>query len=152
MSGRDHPDVLVPPPAVYVIGFLVAVLVRNWLPRLALPFAHAIGAAVVAIALLLFTWGVITMKRAGTNVVPTNPSTTVVAHGPFRFTRNPLYLSMTLAYLGGALWLRATTALVLLPLLIIVMHFLVITREERYLEAKFGDDYRNYRQRVRRWL
>ena len=92
------------------------------------------------------------MRRAGTNVRPDQPATTIVMGGPFRFTRNPLYVGTTGLYVGVALLVDALRPLVLLVPLLAIVEWGVICREERYLEAKFGDAYRTYRARVRRWL
>jgi protein-S-isoprenylcysteine O-methyltransferase Ste14 len=80
------------------------------------------------------------------------PTTTIVEKGPYRFTRNPMYLAMSCAYLGLALVLNNLWALVLLPFVVLVVDRFVIRREESYLTAKFGDPYREYCARVRRWL
>ena len=92
------------------------------------------------------------MLRAHTNIDPSRPATALVTSGTFRISRNPLYLSMVLLYVGAALSYRLTAALVMLPIALILLHFGVIRREERYLEGKFGDQYRDYRSHVRRWI
>ena len=92
------------------------------------------------------------MRRAETNVDPRKPATTVVTGGPFRFTRNPLYLSMTLIYGGIAAVANALPAALLLPIVLHLMRRGVIEREERYLERKFGDEYIEYRVRTPRWI
>jgi protein-S-isoprenylcysteine O-methyltransferase Ste14 len=92
------------------------------------------------------------MKRAGTNVDPREPTTTIVTGGPYRFTRNPLYLSMTLVYAGITALANALPAALLLPAVLAFMRRGVIEREERYLERKFGDEYMDYKARVRRWI
>jgi len=91
------------------------------------------------------------MLRARTNIDPYKPSTALVTGGPYRFTRNPIYVAMTLLYVGAALSFRIIPALILLPVALLLLQFGVIRREERYLEAKFGDRYREYRSSVRRW-
>ena len=91
------------------------------------------------------------MLRARTNIDPYKPATALVTGGPYRFTRNPIYVAMTLLYVGAALSFRIIPALILLPIALLLLQFGVIRREERYLEAKFGDRYRQYRSRVRRW-
>ncbi len=92
------------------------------------------------------------MEQAKTNVNPSLPATTLVTDGPFRFSRNPMYLARTLLYVGlGLLANSLAVLLTAVPLLMVVQHG-VIKREEHYLEAKFGDAYRQYRARVRRWL
>jgi len=92
------------------------------------------------------------MRRAGTNVRPDQPATAIVVDGPFRFTRNPLYLGLTGLYAGVALLVDALWPLLLLVPLLVIVKWGVIHREERYLEAKFGETYRLYKARVRRWL
>jgi len=92
------------------------------------------------------------MTRAGSNV-PTNlPTTTIVERGPYRFTRNPIYLGMFLALIGLTVALDNFWLLAMLVLFAIVIRYGVVAREEAYLERKFGDVYRSYRSRVRRWL
>jgi protein-S-isoprenylcysteine O-methyltransferase Ste14 len=92
------------------------------------------------------------MERVGTNVNPTLPSTALVEAGPFRFSRNPLYVALTFMYVGLALLANALWVLALIVPVMVLMHYGVVRREERYLEAKFGDAYRDYRSRVRRYL
>jgi protein-S-isoprenylcysteine O-methyltransferase Ste14 len=92
------------------------------------------------------------MKRAGTNIRPDQPTLAVVSDGPFRFTRNPLYLSLTGLYLGITLLADALWPLLLLVPVLVVLQWGVVAREERYLEAKFGEPYRAYKARVRRWV
>ena len=92
------------------------------------------------------------MKRAGTNVRPDQPSLAIVTDGPFRFSRNPMYLATTGLYLGTTLLVNTPWPLVLLPPMLLILHWGVVRREERYLEAKFGEPYRAYKSRVRRWV
>jgi protein-S-isoprenylcysteine O-methyltransferase Ste14 len=91
-------------------------------------------------------------RRLGTNVRPSQPTTLVATTGPYRWTRNPMYLGMALIYAGLAIGFDGPIAFALLPLVLIAIQTQVIAREERYLEAKFGDDYRCYKAEVRRWL
>jgi protein-S-isoprenylcysteine O-methyltransferase Ste14 len=92
------------------------------------------------------------MQAAGTNVNPALPTTAIVASGPFRFSRNPLYLALTLLYLGLTLAFNTWWGIVVLIPVLIIMHRGVVLREERYLEQKFGETYRHYRSKVRRYL
>jgi len=93
-----------------------------------------------------------TMKRAGTNVLPNRPALTIVSSGPFRFTRNPIYVANAVVYLGLALILNTLWPIFLFVPMLIVLDWGIIRREERYLEAKFGETYLDYKRRVRRWL
>ena len=76
----------------------------------------------------------------------------IIQSGPFRISRNPVYLADTLCYVGVAILLNTAWPLLFLPVVLLVMHRGVILREERYLEQKFGDEYNSYKMRVRRWL
>lgn len=111
-----------------------------------------IGLALVAMGIGTANWGRRTMQAAGTNIDPTRPATAIVTSGPFRFTRNPLYLALTILYLGLTVALDTWWGVVVMVPLLIVMHRGVVLREERYLEVKFGESYRAYKARVRRWL
>lgn len=107
----------------------------------------------MAIAALIGLSGAWALRRAGTTISVDRPTTAIVASGPYRYSRNPLYVALTLLYLGlGAAALNTLWALVLLPPLLVVIQRGVIEREERYLERKFGEEYRRYKRRVRRWL
>jgi protein-S-isoprenylcysteine O-methyltransferase Ste14 len=97
-------------------------------------------------------WGRRTLQAAGTNVNPALPATAIVDSGPFRFSRNPLYLALTLVYVGLTLAFNTWWGIVVLVPLLIIMHRGVVLREERYLEQKFGETYRQYRAKVRRYF
>jgi protein-S-isoprenylcysteine O-methyltransferase Ste14 len=101
---------------------------------------------------VLAQWGARTMRRAGTNVLPNKPSLAIVTDGPFRFTRNPLYLTNAIFYVGLTFIFNTVWPLLLLVPMLFVVDWGIIRREERYLEAKFGGDYLAYKVRVRRWL
>lgn len=153
-TATDHPGVVVLPPRLY-IGALVVVLVLRWFWRMPIAGSGVTfwpGLVVVALGLGLGFWGRVTMTRAGTNVNPGRPTTAVVASGPFRLTRNPLYIAVTLVYLGITLAINTWWGIVALVPVLLIMHRGVVLREERYLEGKFGESYRQYRTRVRRYL
>ncbi len=145
----DRPGVIAPPPLIFVAALATGYFLRNNFVRVGSP---AIGAAIAVIGLMIVALAFAPMLRARTNIDPYKPASTLITSGPFRFSRNPIYLGTTLLYIGAALSFRLTAALVLLPIALIVLHYGVIRREERYLERKFGDHYRNYRARVRRWF
>jgi len=135
---------------------VIAGLALNWLvPLPLLPAdlpAGGLGAMVFVLALALFAWAIVTITRAGSNV-PTNlPTTTIVENGPYRFTRNPIYLAMFLGLIGLAIAFDNLWLLMMLVPFALVIRYGVVTREEAYLERKFGDVYSGYRSRVRRWL
>jgi protein-S-isoprenylcysteine O-methyltransferase Ste14 len=153
MAEADNAGVVVRPPLLYVAA-LGAMLVLRWLWPLPILGDAAFwpGLAVVVLAVGLLIWGRRTLVAGGTNVDPSLPSTAIVSAGPYRFSRNPLYVGLALVYLGLTLALDSWWGIVLLALVLIVMHVGVIQREERYLEQKFGDGYRQYRSAVRRYL
>ena len=150
----DSPGVLVWPPLLYGGAFLLGLVLGRLLPLGRLPAvpARIVGGLCLAAGLAIAWWGEQVMQRAGTNVRPDLPSTALVTDGPFRYTRNPLYIGLTLLYAGVALLIPSTWPLLLLVPVLLLMRWGVVAREERYLEHKFGEPYRTYLGRVRRWL
>ena len=153
-AAQDSSGVRFPPPLVFVLGLVVGWALHR-LVDLPAP-GDLVGGILAALcfvtgALLLFgSLGVFRSSRI--DPLPWRPTSALTLRGPYRFTRNPMYLGMALVYVGAALLFELTWALLLLPLVIAIVQTQVIAREERYLEARFGDDYRAYRARVRRWL
>lgn len=142
------------PQLIYAIPLGAALLLDRWHPMRSLPSRLA---APVGILLVLFalTVGLATVRRfraAGTSLQPWEPTTSLITDGPFRLSRNPVYLGYTLLYLGVGFWVNSVWPLLLLPLVVWLMHRLVISREETYLDSRFGETYQAYKQRVRRWL
>ena len=150
----DHADMRVPPPLLYLAAFLVGLALERLLPMPVIPHSvgRPLGAVLVTAWAGLMFWSGDSFRRARTSVLPIRPTTALVTVGPFSFTRNPMYLSLALLYAGLALWLGTVWPLVLLLPLLLLVQRVVIEREERYLERKFGEEYRRYRARVRRWL
>ena len=151
---NDKPGVIMLPPVLYGIG-LLAILAARWswplpIAESSLPFW--IGISLLAVGGAFGIWGQMLMSAAGTNVSPARPTTAVVMSGPFRISRNPLYLALNLAFLGLTLAMNSWWGVVALAVLLPLMHFGVILREERYLERKFGESYLRYKARVRRYL
>jgi protein-S-isoprenylcysteine O-methyltransferase Ste14 len=153
-TDADTPGVIAPPPLIYAGPLVAGLLFQRVWPRRALPapLARLLGVVLLPLGLALVGWAALTMRQAGTNIRPDRPATALVTWGPFRVSRNPGYLAMTLLYLGIALWRNALWPLVALPGVLAVITRGVIEREERYLERRFGDAYVHYRTRVRRWL
>ena len=152
---EDSPGVRFPPPFLFVLGFGAGLLLRRLIALPLLPrstFLLVLAWALVFAGLGLGLWAAGTFFRARTALIPHRPATEFVVRGPYRFSRNPMYVSLTLLYVGLALWVGTVWPLVLLPLVLVGLWRLVIQREEAYLERAFGADYLAYRQRVRRWL
>jgi protein-S-isoprenylcysteine O-methyltransferase Ste14 len=150
----DNAGVMVPPPLIYVAFFLGGVGMQRYVPLPPLPaWTARILAGVLVLSWLLITiWSFRRFWVSGTSIVPVRPSTALVIEGPYRLTRNPMYLGLLSLYLGVTCWSGLMWPLILTPVLVWVIHVTVIGREERYLIRKFGDDYRRYQAQVRRWL
>jgi protein-S-isoprenylcysteine O-methyltransferase Ste14 len=160
MAGIVKPDddsasVTFPPPLVYLGSWLLGLLVDR-LGGFALPLETSTRIAAVAILVTLGAMiGLAANQRfirAKVDVRPWKATSGVIRTGIYRLTRNPMYLGMALGYLGLTLGMASPSALVLFVPLIAVIQTQVIVREERYLEAKFGDEYLDYKTSVRRWL
>ena len=153
-TNDDHPGVVIFPPLLFVVCAAGGALVYLVFPfRLALgPWIRSLGGALVLAAIAFALWGQRTMRAAGTNIRPDQPATAIVSDGPFAFTRNPLYLSLLAMFAGIGIAAASLTFLAVIVPLALVLHFGVVLREERYLDAKFGGTYRAYRARVRRWI
>lgn len=143
------------PPAPYA----AALLGGWWLDRnvhaLALDggaMLPVLGWLLVGIGLALFGWTLWTFARHRTTVNPYRAASTLCTEGPFRFSRNPIYLGDWLLLAGVALLLETAWPLLFAPLIWVVLRYGVIRHEEAHLEARFGDSYRAYKARVRRWL
>ena len=151
---EDHPGVPIAPPLLFVLPILASLALEWFIPT---SFAHGAlrwipGALFFVAGIALIVGGFITQKRAGTDPIPFNPSTRIVAHGLYRFTRNPMYVGFALATFGLAILVDSTWTLCVVPIGLVLIDRMVIEREERYLERKFGEEYLNYKRRVRRWI
>jgi protein-S-isoprenylcysteine O-methyltransferase Ste14 len=152
----DNPGVIAPPPLLYAAALgsgltLDFLLLRT---QTGTPGALRYGLAILLLVAssALIVGALKSFRRAGTNAAPWQPSTAIVTDGVYAFTRNPMYGAMMLLYLAIAIAADSVIALLFLVPLLIVMHYGVVLREERYLEAKFGDQYRHYKHAVRRWI
>ncbi len=151
---KDNPNVIAPPPLIFLSGLLVGGFVSWFFPS---PFVPTTFSVVAGVLFILAGLGVIAaafvkMRRAQTNVEPWKPTTAIVTGGVYGISRNPIYLGMILIYLGVSFLFNSFWFLPLLALVLFLMHYGVILREEMYLERKFGGEYLNYKNRVRRWI
>jgi len=145
---------LVRPPLVYLISLATGALMQLATPLPFLPGAIAVplGAALVAAAITLFSYSIAKFRAARTPVPARKPTTVIVRTGPYRFSRNPIYLSFSLLQLGIAIWVNSLWLLATLASAVALIHYVVIRREEQYLERRFGAQYLAYKTSVRRWL
>lgn len=150
----DNPGVIAPPPLIFAGPLAIGLLLNLKFPIRFLPrrVTSILGVTLIGISVALVSQAFQRMRRAGTNVNPTEPATVLVTEGPFKYTRNPLYLSQALFYAGVSILANALWAMLLLPAVLFLINRGVIDREERYLERKFGEQYKQYKERVRRWI
>jgi len=154
---QETAGVIAPPPLIYA-GTLTLGLILHWLvpihllPKRSGSLRRVLGMLLIAAGVLQALWAAFTMIRSGNNPEPSHPVVSLVTGGPFRFSRNPIYIAMTAGYIGLSLLLGTLWHVILLPGLISIMNWGVVRREEDYLTRRFGDDYREYTQQVRRWL
>ena len=139
------------PPAIHLASIAIGFLLQWAVPMRT--FGMKIpGVFVLAIALGLIVWTAILMFRAGTTPNPTRPTTALLIDGPFRFTRNPMYLANELIVIGVGLAANAPWVILMAIPAALLTRRLVIDKEERYLETKFGTEYLDYKAHVRRWV
>ena len=145
---------VVRPPLLYLSSLVTGSMIQFAVP---LPFvprvlAAPLGAPLVVVAVVLFSYAVKEFRAAGTPVPARKPTTVIVRTGPYRLSRNPIYLAFSLLQLGIAIWVNSLWLIATLVAAVALIHYVVIPREERYLEGRFGAAYLNYKVSVRRWL
>ena len=153
-AAPDHAQVIAPPPLLVVAALLAGGGLRFRWPMALWPWGRGWIPATACFLVAAFLAGAAVRRiwQMRTTVLPHRTTTVLVTSGPFRFTRNPIYLAMGVGMAGIALAVNSLALLVMIVPWAVVMRYGVIAREERYLEGKFGDDYRAYCRRVRRWL
>jgi protein-S-isoprenylcysteine O-methyltransferase Ste14 len=142
---------LVRPPLVYLASLAIGTLLQFAMPLPFLP-APLLGAGLIVVALALLSYSIAEFRAAGTPVPARKPTRVIVRTGPYRISRNPIYLAYSLLQLGIAIWANSLWLVATLLGAVGVIDFFVIPREERYLEHKFGAEYLDYKDSVRRWL
>ena len=150
----DSAGVVAPPPLIYLGGLAVGFALEALLPGTSVSgvVQWVLGGVLLVAGLVLLGSFNTAFQRKGTAVEPWKPTTAIVTTGPYRLTRNPAYLGMALVYIGVALLADALWVLVPLPVVLVIIDRMVIAREERYLERKFGQEYLDYKGRARRWI
>ena len=145
--------VIAPPPLIYGIPLLAGLLADRWQPWPLITERTTVPEGLIMVLLgFVAVPAVLAFRKARTHPEPWKPTKALVTVGPYRYSRNPMYVGFTLCYAGIAIWQNSVWPLLALPVVIAVMRVGVIKREERYLEGLFGDDYRAYRDQVRRWF
>ncbi len=152
-EAADHADVAFRPPVLLAV-FIAIGFAGRWaiqLPFLPVGVSLTVGSTVVALSVGFFLWSAITMLRARVSIPTGEPTDAIVQNGPFRFSRNPIYSSMVYLQLGIGIWANSLWFVGLAIASAGLLTWGVIHQEERYLEEKFGEEYVEYRKRVRRW-
>jgi len=156
MNPNPHlgPGIPVPPPFLYVAALLTGVVLNRAWPLLPLPgsWGYIVGPILIVVSVLIMPPVLRRFRRAGTPFDVRKAASALITDGPYRFSRNPTYMSLTLLYLGLGAILNNGWILVLAVPVLLIMDLWVVRGEERHLEAKFGDDYLRYKATVRRWL
>ena len=159
MRERYGSGIRVPPPAIFIVAFLIGLWLEGAMYRVRMigtdPAPRPlimVGATLITAGVLVALWGVVTFRHHRTAVLPFYPARNLVRTGPYRFTRNPMYLGMTLAHIGGAVALNAMWPLILLPMALVFLYTTVIRKEEAHLTQAFPREYADYIARVRRWI
>jgi protein-S-isoprenylcysteine O-methyltransferase Ste14 len=152
---KDHPGVIAFPPLIWLACAVISGVAQHFIfpsPMMRDEVSLPLGIALAVAAVSLLIWAGSVLKMAGTNVNPSQPALTIVRNGPYRFMRNPMYLALCLLQLSLGFFLNDWIALLFAIPLALILHYGVILREERYLEAKFGDSYLALKREVRRWI
>lgn len=149
----DHPDLPLKPPLIFLFFTALGVGAHHFWPFHARPAGWtAVGIGVTVLALALIQWSAWTFRRNKTAVVPWKPTRVIVDSGPFAISRNPIYVGFALFQVGLGLWSDKLAVVLMVIPAILATGLLIIAKEEEYLERKFGEEYLEYKSRVRRWL
>ena len=151
---QDNPGVIAFSPLIWLVNAVISVLVHLSIrvPIMSHRVCLACGVLFVILAATLALWAFRTMKAGGTNILPSEPALTIVRNGPFRFTRNPVYFAFYLLHIALRFLLNDWITLLFVVPLALVFHYGVVLREEKYLTAKFGESYLQYKREVRWWI
>jgi len=156
--GTSVPDVanlgLARPYLVYLSSIALGLVLHQVWPARLVPrlVSTPVGASIMLLAAFLFLTAVRTLRAAGTPIPGNRPTTTIVRTGPYRFSRNPIYLAFSLLQLGLSIWVSSLALLITLIPAVALIAIVVIPREERYLETRFPSEYLPYKASVRRWI
>jgi protein-S-isoprenylcysteine O-methyltransferase Ste14 len=148
------PGVRIHPPLIFGFSILCGMGLDRLhsLPIPGIEDGRLAGGITITIAILIALWALIGFYRADTDVRPDRPDSALITSGPYRYSRNPLYIVLTLVQVTAALWLNMLWVLLLAPVSTVIINYYAVVREERYLEQRFGPVYLDYKRRVRRWL
>ncbi len=154
MTDKDSSGALAPPPIVYFFCLMVGLgLNYLWpLPFLPQTIQYAFGFTIIALSGLLIGWVLREFSKSKTSFDLRKPTTEIISTGPFRYSRHPTYVSLTILIFGIAIAVDSLWIFVMAIPAVLIVHYFVILREEAYLDRKFGDEYQRYKAAVRRWI
>lgn len=153
-SHSGVPNVKIIPPLVYLAGIVIGIAISIWMPTKIAPdsLAWTLGGILIICGAVLSGSAILKFKGVGTTVRPDRAASTLVVVGPYRITRNPMYLGLALVYVGIAIAVQSVWALILLPVVLTIIQRRAIEPEEAFLERRFGASYIRYKEDVRRWI
>jgi protein-S-isoprenylcysteine O-methyltransferase Ste14 len=150
---KDTPNVIARPPLIYLVFILGGILLQKIIPTQIIPNdMHYFGYVLIVLGVSIVGISIKQFNKAGTTFKVEKPSTSIVKTGLYRFSRNPIYIGLSLIYLGVGIAANNIWIVILLIPILIIVHYGVILREEQYLEKKFAKEYLTYKSRVRRWI
>ncbi len=156
MNSETHigPGIRLPPPVIYLAALLTGIVLNSLWAMSPLPgsWRYIVGSLLIVVNVLIMPPVLRRFRRAGTAFDVRKAASVLITDGPYRFSRNPSYVSLTLMYLGVGIILNNGWILLLVVPVLLVMNLWVVRKEERHLETKFGEDYLRYKAAVRRWL
>jgi protein-S-isoprenylcysteine O-methyltransferase Ste14 len=150
----DNAEVAFHPPRLLLATIVLGFAARWLAPLSFLPVvvSRTAGPIIFSLSVVLFIWSVFSLRRGGASIPTGEPTERIISSGPYGFSRNPIYLAMILLQIGISFWANSLWFLLFAALSAALLVWGVISREELYLESKFGADYVAYKTRVRRWL
>jgi protein-S-isoprenylcysteine O-methyltransferase Ste14 len=150
----EGPGIRIHPPLIYAAALLIGIGLDYWRPMRLLPgpWGIVVGVALIVAGVAIMPPVLLSFREADTPFNPHRPASTLITSGLYRFSRNPAYIALTLWYLGAAFLFNSAWVLLLTIPVLLIMDLLIVPREERHLEARFGEQYLRYKSRVRRWL
>jgi len=154
MNTTDHANVAFHPPLLLLAALITGTVLRFIVPAPFLPGAigNPLGAVLFIISWVIFIWAVVTMRQGGASVPTSLPTDAIVRRGPYRWSRNPIYLAMVLLVTSIGIGINSLWFIGLAAAMVVLLQAGVIVREEKYLAGKFGAAYLDYKASVRRWI